>query len=286
MISVCSDPVNTAIARMADVLETPLLIAESSARSATMYTEDKPWLYSFRINYGNDYKGQLAAYFLVKALKRTRPAVVYEAYGEASREILDGFREWIDNYGGVVVCQEVWTKLGGIDLASVEEIGMSGADSVILLNDTPDVASAVASLRRFGYKGVIVGLAYDDMLLSAAGANLDDSWWIVPAHPDDSQLQSFQSAYRDKYNESVSRNDFAGTLFAYDAVRWMADALYRAPGFQGEALRHAFMSTKNLALSHATLTIDPRTHGPWSKAAALVYCTEGSGRFQRRFRPQ
>jgi branched-chain amino acid transport system substrate-binding protein len=46
------------------------------------------------------------------------------------------------------------------------------------------------------------------------------------------------------------------------------------------------MSTKNLALSHATLSIDPRTHGPWNKASALVYRADGAARFQRRFRPQ
>jgi branched-chain amino acid transport system substrate-binding protein len=107
----------------------------------------------------------------------------------------------------------------------------------------------------------------------------------VPAHPDDPQLQSFQSAYRDKYNESITGSDFAGTLFAYDAIYWVRDALARAPGYQGEAMRHAFMSTRNLALSHATLTIDPRTHGPWNKASALLYRTLGSAKFQRRFRP-
>jgi branched-chain amino acid transport system substrate-binding protein len=81
-------------------------------------------------------------------------------------------------------------------------------------------------------------------------------------------------------------DDFAGAVLAYDSVRWMGDALYRAPGFQGEALRHAFLSTRNLALTHATLSIDPRTHGPWNKAVALVYCLDSRGKFQRRFRPQ
>ncbi len=97
---------------------------------------------------------------------------------------------------------------------------------------------------------------------------------------------SFQTSYRDKYNETVGERDFAGTILAYDSVRWMADVLYRAPGYQGEALRHAFLSTRNLGLSHATLSIDPRTHGPWNKAVSLLYSTGGRTRFQRRFRPQ
>jgi branched-chain amino acid transport system substrate-binding protein len=286
VISVCGDSVNAAIARMADARESPFLVAESSGMPITMASSDRPWLYSFRMNCDNLYRGRLAAYFLTHGLKRVAPALICEAYDSDSSEMRDGFREWIDDYGGTVTCEEVWTKLGGIDRASVEEIKFSKSDSVVILNDTPDVTSVVSELRRYGYDGVIVGVAYNDAMQSSSPAAFDDSWWIIPAHPDDPQLQSFQAAYRDKYNENISRNDFAGTLFAYDIVLWMADAVFRAPGFQGEALRHTFMSTKNLALSHATLTIDPRTHGPWNKAASLVYCSNGSGKFQRRFHPQ
>ncbi|MDR1966843.1 MAG: ABC transporter substrate-binding protein [Synergistaceae bacterium] len=284
-ISVCGDAVNEAIARIADAREMPLVVAESSVMPATMAEDDRPWLYSFRMNYDNIYRGRLAAYFLAQGLKRSRPALVCEAYSGSSYEMRGGFLEGVADFGGAIACEVVWTRLGDIDRASVDEIISSGADSVVLLNDTPGVGSVVEALRNFGYDGVIVGMSFDDSLTPAVG-RLANSWWIIPAHPDDPQLQSFKSAYRDRYNENISRSDFAGTLFAYDSVHWAADAIFRAPGFQGEALRHSFMSTKNLALSHATLSIDPRTHGPWNKASSLVYCDAGGARFQRRFRPR
>ncbi|MDR1650857.1 MAG: ABC transporter substrate-binding protein [Synergistaceae bacterium] len=285
-ISVCKDPVNEVLAQAADVRETPLLASESSVLPVTMASQDRPRLYSFRMNYDSAYKGRIAAYFLTHGLKRSSPALIYEAYSADSSDARSSFIESMNEYGGAAVCEVTWTKLGGVDRASVEEIKSSGADSAVILNDYPDAGAVVANLRRYGYEGVIIGLALSDAMISSAGRDIDDSWWVVPAHPDDPQLQSFQAAYRDKYNENISRNDFFGTLFAYDAVRWVADVMFRAPGFQGEALRHSFMSTKNLALSHATLTVDPRTHGPWNKAAALVYCSDGSDKFQRRFRPQ
>jgi branched-chain amino acid transport system substrate-binding protein len=277
--------VNAAISGVADAREMPLVVTESSGMSVTMSNADRPRLYSFRMNYDNLYRGYIAAYFLTHGLKRMKPALICEAYDTDSYEMRDGFKDALEGFGGITACEEVWTRMGGVDRASVEEIGMSGSDSVVVLNDTPDIAPVINSLRRFGYKGTIIGMSFDDALGSAGGASLDDTWWIVPAHPDDPQLQSFQSAYRDKYNENVSRNDFSGTLFAYDAIYWTRDVLMRAPGFQGEALRHAFMSTRNLALSHATLTIDPRTHGPWNKASALLYSSSGTAKFQRRFRP-
>ncbi|MDR2780787.1 MAG: ABC transporter substrate-binding protein [Synergistaceae bacterium] len=285
-VSVCGDAVNVAIAGVADAGEMPLIVPESRSEAVTMATEDSPRLYVFRLNYDNRYKGKMAAYFLTRGLRRAKPALIYEAYDDNSYEMRAGFMEAIGDYGGVIACEEVWTRIGGLDKASVGEIIISDADSAVIMNDTADIAHVTSALRGFGYSGVIVGADFNESLNAAGGAGLDDSWWVVPASPDDPQLQSFQSSYRDKYNENISRDDFFGTLFAYDSVRWVADALFRAPGFQGEALRHAFMSTRNLVLSHATLTIDPRTHGPWNKAAALLYRSDLGAKFQKRIRPQ
>jgi branched-chain amino acid transport system substrate-binding protein len=285
-ISVCAGAVNEALASAADEWEMPLILAESGERSVTMTGDDRPKLYSLRLNYDDRYAGSLAAYFLSLALKRARPAVVCEAYDTASYEMRAGFVSELEARGGTVACDEVWTRRGGLDRASVEEIVTASADAVVILNGTADISAVTGALRQYGYSGVILGLAFDDALDAAGGSFLDDSWWIVPAHGDDPQLQSFQAAYRDRYNENVSGGDFPGALLSYDAVLWVADALFTAPGFQGEALRHAFMSTRNLALTHATLTMDPSTHGPWKKAAAALYRSAGSVRFQRRFRPK
>jgi branched-chain amino acid transport system substrate-binding protein len=285
VISACGDDVSAAIAGLADTFEMPFVVTETSRMDVTMTGRDLPRLYVFRLNGDNSDKGRAAAYFIAYGLKRKRTSVVSEAYGTDSGEMRDGFVEAMKEYGGEVVCEEVWTRRGGIDRASVEEINAMGADAVAILNRGPEAAAVIRSLRDFGYGGVIVGMSFDEAMFSV-GAALDDTWWIIPAHSDDPQLLSFQSAYRDKYNENSAGPDFAGTVFAYDSVMWTADALSRAPGFQGEAMRHAFMSTRNLALTHATLTIDPSTHGPLNKAWALVYCSSGNARFQRRFRPQ
>jgi branched-chain amino acid transport system substrate-binding protein len=285
VISACGDDVNAAIAGLADTFEMPFVMTETSRMDVAMKGRGLPRLYVFRLNGDNHDKGRAAAYFITYGLKRKRTALIREAYDVDSSEMRDGFVEAMKGYGGEVVCEEVWTRRGGIDRASAEEINAMGADAVAILNRGPEAAAVIRSLRDFGYGGVIVGMSFDDAMFSA-GAALDDTWWIIPAHSDDPQLLSFQSAYRDKYNENSAGADFAGIVFAYDAVMWTADALNRAPGFQGEALRHAFMSTRNLALTHATLTIDPSTHGPLGKTWALIYCSSGNARFQRRFRPR
>ena len=73
-------------------------------------------------------------------------------------------------------------------------------------------------------------------------------------------------------------------ILSYDGVMWIAAALQSTPGFRGEAIRHTLLATKNLALTHATLTIDPRSHLPLNKAMAIVFCANDKGIFQRRVR--
>lgn len=285
MISACNDEVSSVLARVADVYETPLVASGSSRISITM-EDDRPLLYAFRMNYDNTYKGKIIAYFSAAGLKRKKIALLSLAYDKDAEEVRASFIDSFSSTGGEVVCNTTYTRSGGLDAASASEVLASDADCVVIVDPTSDVGRVIAVLRDAGYTNTIVGSCFDDTVAAAAGGALNDVWWIVPSSPDDSQLMSFQSSYMDKYNESVSRGDFVSAILAYDSVRWTADALYRAPGSQGEALRHAFLSTKNLALTHATLSLDPRTHSPWAKSASLLYSTDGSTKFQRRFRPQ
>lgn len=285
MISACNDEVNTAIAKLADDFEIPLVCTESSRMSVTM-TKDRPWLYSFRTNIDNDYKGKLLAYFTVRGLKRKKIALLSVRYDEDSGEVRGSFLGAVEGYDAEVVSDLFYTRRAGIDNATVSE-ALSGAPDIVVLSDSgAEAADIVQTLKKAGYAETVLGLGNPSAWHGGRSEHLENTWWIASAAPDDPQLLSFQTSYRDKFNESVSPRDFEGTVLAYDSVMWMADALYRAPGFQGEALRHAFLSTRNLGLAHATITIDPRTHGPWNKAVSLIYRSGGHAKFQRRFRPQ
>jgi branched-chain amino acid transport system substrate-binding protein len=284
IISSCKDTVNSALAPVADKNEIPLISTESGLAGVTMATEERPWLYSFSVSPGNADMGRIIAYFLSQGLGRGKIALIFRDDDVDSSEIKDSFAAASESFG-VSVESEISFGVRGLTQGDAERIAASGADAVVIACE-PDmgVARSLQALRGAGYSGAVLGLGFSGILRSEAGAALDNSWWILPASMDDPQLLSFQTSYRDRYNERISWSGFSGAILSYDAVRWMSDALYRARGFQGEALRHALLSTRNLALSHATLTIDPRTHAPWNKAVALIYCSDGGERFQKRFR--
>jgi branched-chain amino acid transport system substrate-binding protein len=285
IISSCEDAVNISLAALADRYELPLISTESGFAGVTMATEERPWLYSFSVTPDNAYMGGTLAYFLSQGLNRKKIALIFRANDAASSEIMESFAAG-GSFGGSI---EYLSSFGhrGLSPEDAGEILASGAEAVVFACQ-PDigVARTLRTLRAAGYTGTVLGLGFNEIFRADAGSALDNSWWILPASMDDPQLQSFQTSYRDRYNERVSWIDFSSAVLAYDAVRWMSDALFRARGFQGEALRHALLSTRNLALTHATLTIDPRTHAPWNKAVALIYCSDGGERFQKRFRPK
>ncbi|MDR3321476.1 MAG: ABC transporter substrate-binding protein [Synergistaceae bacterium] len=286
MISCCNDRVNQSLAALADKYELPLIATESGLLGVTMASDERPWLYSFRMSFDDSYSGRIMAYFMTQGLGRKRSALIFHATDKRSVAARDSFVEENEAFGGYVV-YESSVGARGLRASDAAEIILSGAEAVIMACG-PDsgMARAAEALREAGFDGPILGTGYDELLRSEAGSAIDNSWWILHASPDDPQLMSFRSSYRDKYNEQILWNDFAGTILAYDSVMWMADVLFRSPGFQGEALRHSLLSTRNLALTHATLTVDPRTHAPWNKAVALIYCSEGGKKFQKRFRPK
>ena len=286
IISACSDESNLLLAKIADEKELPLIVTESGSTAVTMATEDRPRLYTFRLNSDNDYNGKLLAYFTAQGLGRKSAVVIHDPKDADSREVRDSFVK-MSRVFGISISADIERESPLRPRGGAIDRMLSYGTGMLVLSDGGVAAfNLTALLRDGGFKGPILGGEFRSLQHSSVPKVTGDSWWILPASPDDPQLRSFCSAYMDKYNEQIADCDFIGALFSYDSVYWVADSLYRAPGLQGEAIRHALLSTKNLALTHATLTIDPRTHGPWNKAMALVYCNGENYRFQKRFYPR
>ncbi|GHV52794.1 branched-chain amino acid ABC transporter substrate-binding protein [Synergistales bacterium] len=282
IISACGGEVNAAMAKVADTRETPLIVTKSGLIAATMEAQDRPWLYSFRISCDNNYLGEAIAYFLSQGLKIGRGVSLIRDIRKSAAETAASFEEAFRQSGGDLLYSAASGAQDGIRASDASEMISRRSEAVIMIDVSGGSAARSGGLlRELGYKGYIIEALGEDN--TGEG---DGKWRITSASPDDPQLQSFKTSYLDKYNEQIPEDDFVGAVLAYDAVIWLADAIYRAPGFQGEALRHALLSTRNLALTHATLTIDPRTHSPWNKALALAYRKGGAWKFQKRFRPK
>ncbi len=278
LVAACGDEAAVELAGLAETYKTPL-VAVSATRADVTTVGTRTRAYAFRLVSDNAYRAKRAAYFLVQGLSRKTCGLLYDGGDVDAEETVRALQRWLELFGVTVTAVEPYSQAANALRGAPEALLFTGGEKAL--------GEAIRTVRESGYRGAILGIGgYRDALWKEIGEPLAGSWWVVEAAPGDPALQPFLKAYRSRYNEDCPREFVAGAVFAYDAVRWIADAFSRVSSPRPELVRHALLSTKNLPLAHATLTIDPRTHGPWNKAGALIYCTEGKGRFQKRFWPK
>lgn len=273
----------SAICPVADAVSVPLVIA---APDVNMNDESgRPFFYVFGIANNSDDRARMMAYFMTQRLNSKKAAVIYEPNESFTVSDHDLFLRRIKNHGGEVVADISFAQRFGYGYASLARaVAESGAEVLMFPGRSRGAATIITAVRAAGFTAPLIGENYTDTISAVAGEALSGSWWINEVSSLDPQIRSVLREYCSLFNEGVQPANVQETVLAYDAMIWLAQAFYTAPGYRGEAIRHALLSTRNFPMTHATLTIDPRTHGPYRKAMAVVYCEGGTGIFQKRLR--
>ncbi len=285
MMTGMKNSVLEAISPIADEIQVPLVITTPEVNASSLESNGKPYLYAFRIVNDSDSRAKMLAYFSIQQLNMKKIGIFYnseESFGVTQHESL---LRWIKIFKGEIKADIAYTNKSAEDsISAMKAIADSEADILILPNSGKNTVKIVSKSRESGFTGTILGEDYLDIYLGNNEKVFYNSWWINELSSLDPKIRSVLNDYRSLYNENCPQKDIKRSLLAYDAVMWIAASLYQASGYRGEAVRHALLSTRNFPLSHATLTIDPRTHGPLNKAMSLIYCDKGKGIFQKRIR--
>ena len=274
------------IARLAESIEAPLIvISPTPPGEEELMDAALPYLYTFSLVNDAKARGKVLSYFATQALHKKKIALYYDSSDKLSEETYLSARKWAVGFGAKTVAELSYNgKKESGHTAAMRAIFESGADLLIIPGTGKDSAKIVSEARAAGFQETILGEGYTDKTYADAGEALKGSWWVNEVSALDPPIRSVLKEYRSLYNENCPPEDVMAAILAYDGVRWIAAALQSTPGFRGEAIRHTLLATKNLPLTHATLTIDPRSHMPLNKAMAVVYCAHDKGIFQRRIR--
>lgn len=283
VVSGVGGPVGQAICPAADEAGVPLVVAASDA--SVTDKSGRPFLYSFSIASDAEYRAKMMAFFVAQGLGKTKNAVFYELNEGFTSADHDALIRSVKNMGGEVVADVSFIRRFGADyVPAVKAINESGAEVLMLPRMGVGAAPIITAARAAGFTSPIISENYTEDISDAAGKAMAGSWWINEISDLDPKIRSVLSDFRALYNENLPHDDVEKAMLAYDAVIWIARAFYSASGYRGEAIRHALLSTRNFPLTHATLTIDPRTHRPYGKAVAIVYCDSEKGIFQKKVR--
>lgn len=274
------------LSRTADDIEVPLVItAPEALPSSTVGEDGKPYLYSFRISNDSNETAKMMSYFASQGLLKRDVGIFYDSSSPYSAAVHDRLLKWIKVFGGNVTADVSYSSAASRTsdhTVALKAIRSSGAAVMMIPGRQRDTAQIMMQIKAVGYSGSVIGTGYTETLSKEAGNAMSGSWWINEITPLDPQVRSVLKDYRSLYNEVCGDDEVLPAMLAYDGVRLIAGVLYTTSGYRGEAIRHALLSTRNFPMTHATLTIDPRTHGPYNKAVALINCAEAYGIFQKR----
>ena len=271
------------LAELSDRLEIPLLLSSAEVTGNVANDSDgKPYLYTFRISSLPAETARLMAYYAVKGMKARKIALLWNAGDKYSYEACEALRLWLRRYGRRAAIDISYTGKDSDYTLALKTVKARGADTLLLPGNTKKSAEMLSQLQAVGFDGKILGMNFPESGLENSGETSVQSCWLNRISQSDPQTMSVMNDYKKLYNEVCPPDETENILLVYDSVNWAANALYKAPGYRGEAVRHGLLSTRNIALAHATLTTDPRSHGPLDKACALVKASGVKGIFQRR----
>ena len=272
------------LAAAAEETEAPMVAVSARPSDGSLMSDNGPFLYSYSLVNDSLYRGKTLAYFATQALKKKKFAIYYDPADRVSENVRASVRKWAGAFGAQITA-ELPYKSGGEDhSAALKALSEGGADILILPSPGEDADEIMTAAASAAPTMQVLGENYTDSLYDSAGAALKGSWWINEVSSLDPAIRSVLKDYKSLYNENCPPEDVASAILAYDGVLWIASALRTSPGFRGEAIRHTLLATRALPLSHATLSIDPRTHLPINKAVSVIYCAKDKGIFQRRIR--
>jgi branched-chain amino acid transport system substrate-binding protein len=242
--------------------------------------------FSFRICFTDPYQGKLIAYFAAKELGRMNAAILYDVGNDYSHGLREFFMASYGGYGGTVVADLGFRGGQDVDFrAQLTEIRDKKADVLILPNMGKEMALIMKQARELGMNEIVFvgGDGYGEFMWEIAGDAMENSYWINHVAPEDPAMQLFFKAYKEKWNDECK--EFVNGVLGYDSVYWLVDAIARAGSDDPKAIRDALAATSNLALHHATITIDPANNTPKDKDGVVLVAKEGRGQFYKKIKP-
>jgi branched-chain amino acid transport system substrate-binding protein len=262
--------INIATGPICESLKVPQIGSFSTNPKVTVDEKGNVRPYSFRICFIDPYLGSVLADYAVNKLGKKRAAVLYEVTSDYSVGVTEYFENKVKSLGGEVVAKQAF-KTGDVEFRpQLSEIKQKNPEVLMLpLAMYKDIAIIAKQTRELGMNDVTIigGDGYANAMLDMAGQELQGSFWVTHFSYEDPEMAKFLEKYVAKYGD---KNPEVNAGMGYDLIYFVADCIKRAGKAEGPAIRDAIESAKDVKLTHATITMDPKTHNPLNKSAAVL----------------
>jgi branched-chain amino acid transport system substrate-binding protein len=272
-----------AVAPVVEEGKVPVISTFATNPRVTVPEAGKLMKYTFRAAFIDPYSGEVTANFAWNDLKARKAAILYEISSDYSVGVRQYFSEAWKKLGGEIVADEAF-KTGDVDFrAQLTRIKETNPDVLIMPYMYKEVALSAKQARELGIKATMLGgdgwpsLA----LLEMAGPAVEGSYFIDHGDIKAPNVQEFRQAYKDKFSKEIEIT----ALMGHDAFMMMKAGIEAAGKAEPTAIRDALENLKNVKLFTGTISVDPATHNPIGKSAAIINIKDGAFQFFKMFEP-
>ncbi|MEP6819791.1 MAG: ABC transporter substrate-binding protein [bacterium] len=229
------------------------LIAPSSTNPAVTQVGD----YIFRACFIDGFQGEVMAKFAANTLKAKRAAIMLDFNSPYSRGLTDFFEFSFTKLGGEIVAKQSYSQGDADYRGQLSVIKGANPDVIYIPGYYGDVAIIAKQARQVGLTMPLLGAdGWDAPELWELGGDALNGAYIsnhYSAEDPSETIQKFVKAYRQRYGNLPPD---AHAALAYDALRFLAEAIQRAGTTEGPKLRDALAETKNFAGVTGIISMD------------------------------
>ena len=257
------------------------LIAPSSTNPAVTQAGD----YIFRACFIDAFQGEVMAKFAANTLKAKKAAIMLDFNSPYSRGLTDFFEFSFAKLDGQVVVKQSYAQGDADFRGQLSAIKAASPDVIYIPGYYGDVAIIARQARQLGLTMPLLGADGWDApeLWELGGDALNGSYISNHYSADDPSgtIQKFAHAYRQRYGNLTP--DAHGAL-AYDALRFLAEAIQRAGTTEGPELRDALAETKNFAGVTGIISMDRERNAV--KPAVILKLQDARYIYQETIQPE
>ena len=256
------------------------LIAPSSTHPAVTQAGD----YIFRACYIDAFQGEVMARFAVNTLKAKKAAIMVDYNSPYSRGLTEFFELSFRKLGGTIIAKQSYSQSDADFKGQLSAIKTAEPDVVYIPGYYGDVAIIAKQARQIGIEQPLLGADGWDApeLWELAGDAVNGSYISNHYSADDpsENIQRFVTNYRQRYQNLTPD---AHAALAYDAMRFLADAMQRAGSTEGSKLRDALATTKNFPGVTGVISMDANRNAV--KPAVVLKLQDRSYIYQETIQP-
>ena len=256
------------------------LIAPSSTHPAVTQAGD----YIFRACYIDAFQGEVMARFAANTLKAKKAAIMVDYNSPYSRGLTEFFELSFAKLGGTMVAKQSYSQSDADFRGQLSAIKTAEPDVVYIPGYYGDVAIIAKQARQSGIDQPLLGADGWDApeLWELAGDAVNGSYISNHYSADDpsENIQRFVTNYRQRYQNLTPD---AHAALAYDAMRFLAEAMQRAGSTEGPKLREALAATKNFRGVTGVISMDANRNAV--KPAVVLKLQDRSYIYQETIQP-